>query len=196
MKWNRGKKADEKDVLIEFEIGKYYRQFALSEAIDQGKIDAQLNNGVLKVVLPKSAKAPAPKNRCVCRMRRGAGDPLQIRRSPGISHETNLNINFRHQEVAWPKAILQILGVTSAATPDEVRSAYRRLAKEYHPDHFEGDSGVFRQIQEAYATLGNSQRRAEYEQSLRRSSVKLRRMEFSGTYPKPEPLVLSNDIPI
>ena len=30
-------KADEKDVLIEFEIGKYYRQFALSEAIDQEK---------------------------------------------------------------------------------------------------------------------------------------------------------------
>ena len=87
------------------------------------------------------------------------------------------------------KSYFAILGVTSAATPDEVRSAYRRLAKEYHPDHFEGDSGVFRQIQEAYAILGNSQRRAEYEQSLRRSSVKVRRMEFPGTYPEPEPLI-------
>jgi molecular chaperone DnaJ len=87
------------------------------------------------------------------------------------------------------KSYFAILGITSTASPDEVRSAYRRLAKEYHPDHFEGDSGVFRQIQEAYATLGNSQRRAEYEQSLLHSSVRVRRLERAGAYPEPEPLI-------
>ena len=51
------KKSDEEDILAEFEIGKYYRQFALSEAIDQNNIDAQLNDGVLKLALPKAAKA-------------------------------------------------------------------------------------------------------------------------------------------
>jgi len=48
---------DESDVLVEFEIGKYYRQFTLSEAIHQEKIEAGFTDGVLKLILPKVAKA-------------------------------------------------------------------------------------------------------------------------------------------
>ena len=50
-------RADEKDLLIEYEIGKYYRQFSLSNVIDQSKIDANLTNGVLRLTLPKVEEA-------------------------------------------------------------------------------------------------------------------------------------------
>ena len=48
---------DESDVLVEFEIGRYYRQFALSDAIDQEKINAKLEDGGLRLTLPKDQKA-------------------------------------------------------------------------------------------------------------------------------------------
>jgi HSP20 family molecular chaperone IbpA len=50
-------RPEEEDVLIEYHVGSYYRQFTMAEVIDQGKIDASLNNGVLRLSLPKVEKA-------------------------------------------------------------------------------------------------------------------------------------------
>ena len=53
--------SDEKELLVEYEYGKYYRQFTLGEMIDQGNIDAKLADGVLRLSLPKVEKATPKK---------------------------------------------------------------------------------------------------------------------------------------
>ena len=53
--------ADEEKVLMEYETGRYYRQFTLGEMINQENIDANLDNGVLRLSLPKVEKATPKK---------------------------------------------------------------------------------------------------------------------------------------
>jgi DnaJ-class molecular chaperone len=58
----------------------------------------------------------------------------------------------------------QTLGVDPSASQDEIKATYRKLAMKHHPDRTGGDDTKFKQIQEAYATVGDQQKRAEYDQ--------------------------------
>ena len=51
----------EEELLVEYETGRYYRQFTLGELVNQDNIDAKLNEGVLRLSLPKVEKATPKK---------------------------------------------------------------------------------------------------------------------------------------
>ncbi|MEW9081645.1 molecular chaperone DnaJ [Caldanaerobacter subterraneus] len=65
------------------------------------------------------------------------------------------------------KDLYEILGVDRNASQEEIKKAYRRLAKKYHPDLNPGDKEAeqkFKEINEAYEILSDPQKRAQYDQ--------------------------------
>ena len=63
--------------------------------------------------------------------------------------------------------LYEALGVARTATHDEIKKAYRRLARRYHPDVNPGKKDAekrFREIQEAYAVLSDEEKRKQYDQ--------------------------------
>jgi curved DNA-binding protein len=66
------------------------------------------------------------------------------------------------------KDYYQMLGVDRNASEDDIKRAYRKLALKYHPDHHPDDSESeerFKEIGEAYAVLGDPEKRKEYDYS-------------------------------
>ena len=61
----------------------------------------------------------------------------------------------------------EVLGVSKTASDDEIKKAYRSLAKKYHPDANPGDKDAeakFKEINEAYSVLSNADERRKYDQ--------------------------------
>ena len=58
------------------------------------------------------------------------------------------------------------LGASKDASQDEIKKAYRKMSKKYHPDINKepGAEEKYKEVQEAYETLGDEQKRAAYDQ--------------------------------
>lgn len=101
-----------------------------------------------------------------------------------------------------PKNYYILLGLSPGASLEEVKCAYRRRAKELHPDYSGQSSESFQEIQEAYSILGNPSRKEEYDHRLEQIRAVRQRRATPGvetmTAPsaRPEPMRAPSDSPV
>src|SRR5690349_17579084 len=73
----------------------------------------------------------------------------------------------RAQSPGMVESLYDTLGVGKTATPDEIRKAYRKLARKHHPDVNPGNKTAetaFKKIAAAYETLSDDKKRAAYDE--------------------------------
>src|SRR5260370_26503677 len=66
-----------------------------------------------------------------------------------------------------PRDPYEVLGVARSAPEDDIKKAYRKLARQFHPDRNPGDKQAeakFKEVQEAYDLLSDKDKRAQYDQ--------------------------------
>src|SRR4051812_23309512 len=66
-----------------------------------------------------------------------------------------------------PRDYYEVLGVQRGASDDEIKKAYRKLARENHPDRNPGDKQAeanFKEVQDAYDVLSDAKKKAQYDQ--------------------------------
>ncbi|CAJ2646581.1 chaperone protein dnaJ chloroplastic-like [Trifolium pratense] len=95
-------------------------------------------------------------------------------------------LNMNTNSICSPSSLYDILGISAAASVQEIKSAYRKLARVCHPDvaaidRKNSSADDFMKIHSAYSTLSDPEKRANYDRSLfRRQQRPLSTMMSSG----------------
>jgi len=76
----------------------------------------------------------------------------------------------------------KVLGVSKEANSDEIKKAFRKLSLKYHPDKPEGDTAKFQQINEAYTTLSDPEKKKQYD--FKKSGGPFMNGNFNGGIPQ------------
>ena len=90
----------------------------------------------------------------------------------------------------FEKDYYAVLGVPATATPKEITKAYRKLARELHPDKNPNNAAAeerFKEVSAAYDVLGDETRRAEYDE-VRRARTRRRHGRRTGRWRRWLPL--------
>jgi molecular chaperone DnaJ len=86
------------------------------------------------------------------------------------------------------KDFYQVLGVPDSAAPDEIKKAYRKLAKQYHPDANPNNTQAaerFKEISEAHSVLSDADKRKQYDQMRRLGAFDGGSFRRGGSSPRP-----------
>lgn len=98
---------------------------------------------------------------------------------------------IRERVITNPSSYYALLGLHPSASPIEIRRAYRELSKRYHPDTTDLPAATatakFQQLNEAYATLSNPERRVGYDQKIGYSRINVMQPPPGFNHPVDQP---------
>ena len=70
--------------------------------------------------------------------------------------------------------LYEVLGLTEAASQEEIKKAYRKLSLQFHPDKTGGTTvEKFQKINEAYETLGDEEKRQQYDMTQTKTNISI-----------------------
>ncbi|XP_059278973.1 chaperone protein dnaJ 11, chloroplastic-like [Lycium ferocissimum] len=109
---------------------------------------------------------------------------VTFRRQP-FSVSATYTTADRPTTIASQSSLYEVLGIQTGANYQEIKSAYRKLARTLHPDvvRFEKNSSAeeFIRVQSAYATLSDPEKRANYDRKLFGNNRIARPVDFSSS---------------